>query len=361
MKSIVMNINIFPTYQNTQINFKGHEAQHLKGLVVQQTKSFNGEYLIQELNAIAQQYKLNILPSPISEVWTQDLFTVTPKGRVIAESEEYKKIAESFLNLNQEDNEKIPHEQGGNLFYVKNKEGKTVIITGVEHLQKNNVNKNQYHADKVIKIPKADFHIDLFLTPIGDNKILLADDHLMLEQLSKMMNKLEIEQKKEGNDEIEQQALNIALFDVTKLYKKFKSEISKNEFESTNKIKSILEKEGFEVISVPSRIYDSLGGELGHKLNYSNAVTFKTENDETVLITGKSNLNERMGLTESIQKRIGMNFESIFIDAVKDHIKPENIHFVIGGEDYYGNLDSILWNYGGGLHCMCTEIPEINN
>ena len=354
-----MKVNIFPKINNTQINFKGHEAQPLEALVVQKTEAFNGEHLINELNAIAQQYKLNIIPSPIDEVWTQDLFTVTPKGRVIAESEEYKKIASSYLHLNQEDNEKIPHEQGGNLFYVKNKKGETVIITGIGHLEKNKVNKNYYQADKVIKIPKADFHVDLFLTPIGDNKILLADDNLMLEQLSKMVKKLEIEQKKEGNSAREQQDLNIALFDVTKLYKKFKGEISKNEFCSTSKIKSILQKEGFEVISVPSRIYDSLGGELGHKLNYSNAVTFKTENNETVLITGKSNLNEKMGLTESIQNRIGMNFESIFIDTVKDLIKPENIHFVEGGEDHHGNLDSILWNYGGGLHCMCAEIPQI--
>ena len=357
-----MNINIFPTAKNTHINFKGHEAQRLKGLVVQQTKTFNGDYLINELNSIAQQYKLNIIPSPISEVWTQDLFTITPKGSVIAESDEYKKIISTRLGIEQ-DNLSIEHEQGGNLFYVKNKKGKTLLLTGTDKFDSDNKvlkEKGKYQADKIVQIPKADFHLDLFLTPIGDNKILLADDRLMLGAIAKMINKVRAEQLKEGNSQKEQEHLNIAYFNLTKLYKKFKNEISENAFEPTNKAKTILEKEGFDVISVPSRIYDNFGRELGHKLNYSNAVTFKTENNETVLITGKSHLNDKMGLTEDIQQRIGMNFETIFVDSIKEHIKPENIHFVNGGETFDNDLDTILWNYGGGLHCMCAEIPQFD-
>lgn len=357
-----MKINIIPISLSKNIKFTGHETQALKGLFVQQTQTFNGDYLIDELNAIAQQYKLNIIPSPISEVWTQDLFTITPKGRVIAESEEYRDIITSSLKLPKE-NKLIPHEAGGNLFYVLNKKGETVIITGVDKFDEtNNVlkNKENYQADKIIPIPKADFHVDLYMTPIGNNKILLADDNLMLAAISKMINKVRIEQLKEGNSQREQEYLNIAHFNLTKLYQKFKSEIAKNTFASTNKIKSILEKEGFYVIKVPSRIYDSFGSELGHKLNYSNAVTFKTENNETVFLTGQSHLNEKMGLTEDIQQRIGMNFESIFVDSVKEHIKPENIHFIKGGESFDSDLNTILWNYGGGLHCMCAEIPQID-
>lgn len=355
-----MSIIFNPVIKNKNISFKGHEAQPLKGLVVQQTKTFNGDSLINELNAIAQQYKLNIIPSPIDEVWTQDLFTITPKGRVIAECKDYRDTVIRELNLPKE-YKSIPHEQGGNIFYVTDRNGQTVILTGIEEFNNTNKikrNSENYQADRVIEIPKADFHIDLFLTPIGDNKILLADDNLMLQEISTMIERVKIEQQKEGNTQAEQEDLNIALFNLTKLQKKFKSEIGKNHFAKTSKVKKILEKEGFEVISVPSRIYESYCFELSHKLNYSNAVTFKTDEGETVILTGKSNLNEKMGLTENIKARIGMDFESIFTEAVKDHIKPENIHFIEGGDEYDNNLATILWNYGGGLHCMCAEIPQ---
>ena len=129
------------------------------------------------------------------------------------------------------------------------------------------------------------------------------------------------------------------------------------------KAAEILRENGFEVIPVPSRVH-YLGGwffqddkeKLTHVLNYSNAITFKDRNNETVLIAGKSGLEKKIGLTKDIAEKIGIDFESLFKEAVSPHIKAENIHFIEG--DPKKPISEILEENKGGLHCMCIEIPD---
>lgn len=356
-----MQINSFPKKIKKSLtnNFKGHEAQPLRGVIVQNTAYFNGDYLFEELKAIADNYKLNLIKSNIDDVWTQDIITITPKGRVICNTQGLKNYVTSWLNL-KNDKENIPHEQGGNLFYVKNKKGEQLLLTGVS--RRNEFNKaigksSKYHAKRIVEIPKADFHLDLFITPIGNNKILLANDTLMLEKMNEMEEKI--------NSLLKSKSLNIDLTNkienvkkkLEKEIKHFKEEIKNNNFAHPDEVRTVLEEEGFEIINVPSRIYTSDIDELTHKLNYSNALTFKDKNNEVVFITGKSHLNDKIGITDEVKNLIGMDFESIFVEAVTPHIKKENIYFIKGSDDRDNDIDRILWNYGGGLHCMCCEIP----
>ena len=126
----------------------------------------------------------------------------------------------------------------------------------------------------------------------------------------------------------------------------------------------ILSKEGFEVIRVPSVVYESFEDannkktRIKHKLNYSNAITYKNDDNEVIYITGKSELGKQLGINEIFNKKIGMNFEKMFTEAIYPYVKPENIYFVNG--DKYRPVSEMLYDYLGGLHCMCAEVPKID-
>ena len=95
---------------------------------------------------------------------------------------------------------------------------------------------------------------------------------------------------------------------------------------------------------------------MTHQLNYSNAVTFKNDKNETILIAAKSGLEKQLGLTDTIAKKIGIDFENLFRESISAHIKPENVHFIEG--DKRRPISNILEECKGGLHCMCVEVPD---
>ena len=78
-------------------------------------------------------------------------------------------------------------------------------------------------------------------------------------------------------------------------------------------------------------------------------------NGEIVFITNKDSLAKGLGLTDKIKSELGLDFESIFKESVKDYIKPENIYFLSGKNNALG--DKLLLERQGGLHCITMEIP----
>lgn len=46
-------------------------------------------------------------------------------------------------------------------------------------------------TDKIHIIPQADFHLDLFIRPLKDKKVLIADDEMMLQILNKGFKKIQ--------------------------------------------------------------------------------------------------------------------------------------------------------------------------
>lgn len=360
-----MEINKLNVYSKT--NFKGHEAKPLEAIVVQ-SKCYGAEKIFAQMEAIANQYKVKVIKAPpAADTWIQDDMIVTHDKRVTGYSEELEELFKEY-NLTYF---KAPHKgrfsigaEGGNLFFVTDRNGKNVLLTSKLLTDKSIIGfENQYNVDRIIELPKADYHADLFITPIGDNKILVANDNLMLKNIEKMVQQITSFIYFNPNDK-DVESLKQTREKLKELKQEFKE--SKNTYAynySDEIIAAELEREGFEVIKVPSRIYKcerknnlptlSLSR---RRLNYSNAVTFKTENDETVFITGKSGLDKELGITEEISKKVGIGFEKAFRDTITPHIKPEHTYFIEGSEDY--PIGEILYNEAGGLHCMCAEIPK---
>ena len=85
-----------------------------------------------------------------------------------------------------------------------------------------------------------------------------------------------------------------------------------------------------------------------------NAVVHKKNDGSLVFITNKSGLNDIYGLSKEISEKIDFDFEKMFIKSVEPYIKKENIYFVEGTDN---KIATLLETEGGGIHCLCNEIP----
>jgi len=353
-----------------QQNFKGLEAQHLKAIYVQGDEFLGGEALFEQLSAIAQVHKIQVLKTYYKTPWIQDHITFTPDGRVLTEDiEAGREFAKThrlrFDKIIDRKTGYLHHADGGNLFFVTDKDGKRVAITAENYFHKCEARgfEEFYDVDRIIELPRADYHADLFITPIGDNKILVADDTMTLSNMLKMVEKIEkyIKENPDDKENKKYALISTRLLTLTKKYMQAKAKYAANG--ALNDAARILENEGFEVIRVPSVVYKSyqevndLNWNLRYDLNYSNALTYKNEDDEVIYITAKSPLDDILGINKEVQEKIGIGFEKMFIESVQPHIKPENIHFILGDENF--PIHAMLSEHKGGLHCMCAEVPDI--
>ena len=377
-----MQINSSINYNKIKsINFKGFEARKLKAIVT--NGCYGDDVLIDELKAIANQNGIMLRDMNRGSIpWSQDFVLVNSDGEVIGNDNYVGRFSWlKGLNLRKINSNFI---DGGNYFQVRNKKGERVLLSGAfnfiddgrkkEIYKKNNYPQAQYKdffkCDRLVKIPQVDFHIDLFLTPIGDNKIFLCDDNLTVKYMEEMIKKAKDFVNDKENSAILRLEFQELLTRLEGFLQQFKinMQIAANNFNngsaepvaSLSDVENILKDEGFEVIKIPGRIYSceycSDRHFLSHDLNYANAITFKNKDNEVVILTNKSKLNEQMGITPEISEILGLDFEKMFIDSVKGHIKPENIYFLEGSR-----LPEELKYSHGGLHCISLEVPDFSS
>lgn len=365
-----MNVQNFPNkVQN--ISFKGLEAKKLDYILVTQNQDFGSNEIINQLEAIAAQHKILVQKAIYyNTAWLQDELYFTPNRNIFSSNYNYASFYADVYNSEIETlkNKKYTctdkHIDGGNIFFVTDKNGKQVLLSAKNQYGECEAEgyEKEYNVDKIIPLPRADYHADLFITPIGDNKILVANDNLMIKGMEKIITACYDYIKKNPTDE-ENDEIELVADRINTLKSSFKKCQKNYTYKDCDEeAAKVLENNGFEVIKVPSRIYNfekwhspKNKDYLTHLLNYSNAITFKTRNNEPVLITGKSGIERKLGLTKSISDKIGINFEKLFIDSISKHIKPQNVHFISGARNR--PISEILENFKGGLHCMCSEVP----
>ena len=376
-----MHINSNKFLSKTEfLNFKGFEARKLQGIIT--NGCYGDEKLIQELDKIAKQNGIILHNTNTAFLpWVQDKTFINSRGEVFGSDitkEDFRKF--NGLDLTNNDKNGIKFYDGGNYFQVKNKKGERVLLSGVDNFLPDDVFRNKttrlhgkfdkyFCCDRVVKVPQADFHLDLFLTPIGDNKILLCDDDLTVQYIEKMIEKSRTYAKNFQNSSLkfrfqelsenlegflQQFKVNIRILNTAIKLK------TNGSLSALSDVEKKLKDEGFEVIKIPGRIYSYSYGagnySLSHDLNYANALTFKNKDDEVVMLTNKSKLNEQMGITPEISEMLGLDFEKMFIDSVSEYIKPENIYFLEGRK-----LPMELKYSHGGLHCISLEVPDFSS
>ncbi len=404
-RGFVVCMNIQPI-SNT--NFKGHDARPLRGFLM----SSNCEGIADEMFKIGKREGFKIF-SPFGEnvlstcqealpyktksaekLWAQDYWTITKDKifslnpdiitdsikkffnlrydltqKVTRETPEFKRINydvwsmfadlatkeiknfhEVFIQKKEELNNRLhkAHISGGNLFIFKDGKEDSIIV-GQDELEKFDVDEIQgmYGAKNIIVLPQMDYHLDLFIRPLDNKRVLLADDKLTLEILKQGLNKMQ------KNDE------SYGVLDD--FIKNFQENIKLNNKPQSEEVEKILTENGFEVIKVPARIYETETREndlvgLKHFCNYVNANVLINKDGDLVYITNKSNIDEQLGLTPALSEKIGFSFEQCFIDSISKYVKPEHMYFVDGENNFVSEI--MLSEYQGGIHCACSEIPQ---
>lgn len=358
-----MRIN--PTSENS---FKGYDARKLKALCIGTTRYQLGRELakigenvgfevfiptlsgLQKINSVNRDIHLG------HKLWLQDLVTTTPKNSVIPvfSAEMLARFISRHFNKDLDrSSSQIP--AGGNMFFVKNnKTGKEDLLLGANDahsLSENPSLKELLGVDNIDVVPQMDFHIDMFLRPLENKTVLLADDSLTLRVLRVGLSRINAALSKPENNK---RALKNVYNNLANNLREFREEVNKNSGIKVDSVEKRLQQYGYNVIKVPGRIYsfDSQDS-LRCTTNFMNAIVTKNDKNELVYITNKSFLDEKCGITPEIKNQIDFSFEDEFLKSIMAYIKPENVHF-ISGEGRY--LESLLEDSFGGLHCITTEI-----
>jgi hypothetical protein len=217
-----------------------------------------------------------------------------------------------------------------------------------------------YGVDKVTVLPQMDFHLDLFIRPLDNKRILLADDSMTSNILLSGLSKFKTFIDSLPSDQREKYLENY--HKMNKFVNSFiNTDIKSNTFSDVNKVFKKLEQAGYDVIRFPGRIYRTnkiANSEneicLTHFCNYMNANALKNKDDKMVYITNKSDIDEKMGLTPELAEAIGFSFEQSVLDELSKYIDLKHVYLVSGDNNF---VQKMLTNYQGGIHCVCSEVP----
>lgn len=412
--------------------FKGYDARKLKGVLVTDKSCANALKKISDKTEL-DVYQPNIASKSIKKelfqlanenkfLWAQDYLTfINDKAKAVlfdnsrdflkrvlrATSDGIKKDF-NYLPVKAE-----PHLRGGNFFLCTNKGKKELLIVENKNIYSDEILKAIFGVENIVKIPKTDYHLDLFIRPLDNGNILVSDINKTKEGLQKGYEKIKKYYEENTNltenekEELESviNNINIAIkkLDITLKFDKYKPQ------ENVEKVVETLKKAGYNPIRVPAA-YHYLDGvktkekeqELWNKFennsqllidwsknqseniqedvnnlialetfkhknnpyfavdfesfyvnNFINAIVNKKQNGELAYITNAPILDTELGITKEVEQKTGFSTKNMFIKSVEPYIKKENIYFVDE------KLTQKLFKKMGGIHCAAAEMPDI--
>lgn len=332
---------------------------------------FSNAFTTEALSAVKKLKDMFVRTIGVSQ-WAQDEITLTPNGNAFSCLNIDMFLNEVARKFSCTPNSSGAMPEGGNLFFIKGKKGYELLVgksdknmffnwdtqdlklrksIDIEKLKQN------FGVRKITFLPEMDYHLDLFIRPLDDKRILLTDDSKTIEVLDNAI--LKIKQKiKSSNSSYDKEYFQFILQRIFTTKRKFLEEISKNpSSEKINKIEKILKNNNFEIIRVPGRLYSVSDDKfLQHDYNFMNAIVTKNKDGELVYITGASSIDYQVGLTEEMCQKLGFSFQQAFAESISDYVKPKNVHFISGEEN---EIQEKLTSYKGGLHCLGIEIPDL--
>ena len=343
---------------NSDISFKGYDARPIKYLVMRDTNLLKTKPVAKELEEIGKKHGFKVLfegydildkvpsdnfNSKMTFTWMQDIIYFL-KDKILTSDFIHSR---NFSNYLKQPIENIPLKnfvKGGNLYFIKSGEKEKIIVGKNDCIKAMKL----FKRNEITQIPQADFHIDLFIRPLKDGKILVADDKMTLKILQNAQKNLAKEMDT-STDEV--------LLKLDYLIDGMKNVIKTGK--STHSVIKKLQKEGYTPIRVPGRIVrDDQTGNLKNILNFMNAIVHEAPNGDLIYITNHTSLVEGLYLDKKIAQKVGLDMTEQFKNAVKKHIKPENIYFVKGGKNSEEDIEFILRSQDGGIHCLTAEIPK---
>jgi hypothetical protein len=347
--------------------FKGYDARPLQGIMMSTNVGGIGMQMREiaekegvKLFAATNQKVTSGIPDNAalerwtneqSDTWAQDYWGFTKKDILCCYRNIHSFVGKHFnLPTNPvqdkfiEEGDKFgKHIMGGNYFLI----GDNEILVGEDELEKIDPQTIQkmFDVEKVHVVPQMDFHIDMFLRPLDNKRILLADNNATRQLLSEAMDLQGddvswIVHERQGNDDIGvllKQGVDDFIYS------------GENDF-LPKKIEAILDKGGFEVVKVPGRITGGVSGLNRYNckpralVNFINAQAFKNDNDEIVYIYAKNKLDK------ILKEKTGIDFPKVFEDSIKNYV--DKIYSV--------ELPNKLLFTNGSIHCLGAEVPKLD-
>lgn len=364
------------------VSFKGYDARPLKALVFsmplnsdtslfKEVKKIGDKdgfdvYCVSKHNMSNNADRIELFcrknEADSQLTFMQDVVQLFPNGKLSCWYESLGRLFErQFDNVKESTN--LPDRAGGNMYFL-GKGKNTELLIGKDDICEKpymiDYYKKYFGVKNLYPVPQADFHLDMFVRPLKDKKILVCDDGLILKELERAVKNIDTCMA-ESSSEM-QTRLESVKKKLTSLKDDFAKDIKINNYAPMDEVEKTLTDRGFEPIKVPGRIYFNInpysnGIGIRHKMNYANAIVHEKKDGSLTYITNKSKLNEYCGITKDIAEKIDFDFESMFIKYLEPYIKKEDIYFVNGGKK---PVSDFLTNNNGGIHCLACEIPQKN-
>lgn len=254
------------------------------------------------------------------------------------------------------------HVRGGNYFIVKNKSGEDELLLGKDELEKFSPEaiKKMFNTKKVHIIPQMDHSLDMFIRPLNNGKILIADDELTkkaisdgLDKIAQYSQKCIAEKDYETYDKL-RKPFNTLCYAISSQ----DNVMSQNTYAKTDEVEKVLQDAGYETIRVPGRLYTVMNNpnELTPLYNFMNANVLLNDNNELVYITNDSIADYAMfGITPEIEELVGFSLKKSFFDVLGQHMDLKHAYTISGKNN---TIAETLVNDKKGIHSMCAEVPE---
>lgn len=234
---------------------------------------------------------------------------------------------------------------GGNIYQMRNKFGYRCVLVGKD-CEKNLDMHNTYElfrTNDITFVPQADFHIDLFVRPLKNGKILVADDIMSFRFLKYIEDNLD-----KFPNMTSEKALKFKKF-VEKSLKNIKKVQQNKHIASTEEVVKVLTDKNYEVVRVPGRFFEVQGTKkeatLFHNANYINSIVQQREDGTLAYITNKSDPMYTGGIRLD-------NLFAKYLKKVCPEIK--DVYFISGDNMVPFELKKLH----GGMHCRVMEEVE---
>ncbi len=310
--------------------FKGYDAAPLKRIYIEQEYSKPFE---EELRAAAKAENIRVATIYDNLKWVQDDKTIIEKvgGPFFIAT---GKVGDNCL-VQMRSKYKMPAARtpdfliGGNVFIGKLPNGEKWLLSG-EHNTTQDVESiaktYEIKPENIHFLPQQNYHLDMFMRPVGYPFVLVNDPKLVLENIEKL-----------DGTEKEKEEFKRSI----KRYYKLQDSLGYSSAEGTIKK---LEELGF----VPIRI----AGDYGEAFNFMNAIVNMHNDGKISYITNSSKCTNK--LHSSIEK--------IFADDLREKVPfLDKIYFISGKStpayDTNYMMDALMYG-GGGIHCMTMEEPN---
>lgn len=363
------------------ISFRGYDATRLRGLYMQGISAADERNILREIRSVLKKEGLELFVNDTNvnicdrfedktryiekalSIWGQDrkAFVVNKSGKQILcdshepviDQEDLGPLSDFTINaaryMPRGGDYYIGHTPNGEKWLLINR----YSIYDEDTFKLNNARPTEnilreifdVNPDKIYKLPILSNDLDEVVRPIGYPHILVNDYNESLINLEKMKEKFP---------------------EAKWLYKQLAQYITMQEEDAAghlgqtcDEICAKLETFGFKPIRIGARYH--------YDINFINAITFKNQKGQLSYITNSTRkttpeLKYLETLFDSdLKEKVPQISDTYYISGGarqtignRDEYINMHLHGLIPGN----NIMSILAERGGGIHCMCAEVPK---